>query len=39
MFWVSLIIPFVIAYIAYAWYKMDRHGITDREIEKTANKY
>ena len=39
MFWVSLIIPFVVAYIAYAWYKMDRHGITDREIEKTANKY
>ena len=36
MFWVSLIIPFVVAYIAYAWYKMDRHGITDREIEKTA---
>lgn len=24
MSWVSLIIPFVIAYIAYAWYSMDR---------------
>ena len=39
MFWVSLIIPFVIAYIAYAWYKMDRRGITDREIEKSEHKY
>ena len=39
MFWVSLLIPFVVAYIAYAWYKMDRHGITDREIEKSENKY
>ena len=39
MFWVSLLIPFVIAYIAYAWYKMDRHGITDREIERSVNKY
>ena len=39
MFWVSLLIPFVIAYIAYAWYKMDKHGITDREIENTRNKY
>ena len=39
MFWVSLLIPFVVAYIAYAWYKMDRHGITDREIERSENKY
>lgn len=39
MFWVSLLIPFVIAYITYAWYKMDKHGITDREIENTKNKY
>ena len=39
MFWVSLLIPFVIAYIAYAWYKMDKHGITDREIERSENKY
>ena len=39
MFWVSLLIPFVIAYIAYAWYKMDRIGITDREIERSENKY
>ena len=25
MSWVSLVIPFVLAYIAYAWYAMDRH--------------
>lgn len=24
MSWVSLIIPFVLAYIVYAWYSMDR---------------
>ena len=24
MSWVSVIIPFVLAYIAYAWYAMDR---------------
>ena len=24
MSWVSVIIPFVVAYIAYAWYAMDR---------------
>ena len=25
MSWVSLVIPFVLAYIVYAWYAMDRH--------------
>lgn len=39
MFWVSLLIPFVIAYIAYAWYKMDKHRITEHEIEKSEHKY
>ena len=39
MFWVSLLIPFVVAYIAYAWYKMDRVGITEEEIKKTKHKY
>ena len=39
MFWVSLLIPFVVAYIAYAWYKMDRVRITEEEIKKTKHKY
>ena len=39
MFWVSLLIPFVVAYIAYAWRAMDKHKITREEIEKTRHKY
>ena len=39
MFWVSLLIPFVVAYIAYAWYMMDRKRITDHEIKGDGNKY
>ena len=39
MFWVSLLIPFVVAYIAYAWHAMDRRKITREEIEKTKHKY
>ena len=30
---VSLIIPLVVAYIAYFWRKMDAHSITTRELE------
>ena len=33
---VSLLIPFVLAYIVYAWYAMDRVKITKKEIEETA---
>ena len=32
---VSLIIPFVVAYIAYFWRKMDKKQITTEEIENT----
>jgi cytochrome d ubiquinol oxidase subunit II len=39
MSWVSLLIPFVVAYIAYAWHAMDRKKITAREIEGTEHKY
>ena len=39
MFWVSLLIPFVVAYIAYAWRAMDKHKITREEIEKTRHRY
>lgn len=36
---VSLIIPFVIAYIAYAWYKIDRKSLTRKELETADHKY
>ena len=39
MSWVSLLIPFVVAYIAYAWRAMDHRKITREEIEKTRHKY
>ncbi len=39
MAWVSLLIPFVLAYIAYAWHAIDRGGISREEIEKPGHKY
>ena len=39
MSWVSLLIPFVVAYIAYAWHAMDRRKITSDEISETSDKY
>ena len=39
MSWVSLLIPFVVAYIAYAWHAMDKKKITPEEIEGTGHKY
>jgi len=36
---VSLLIPFVVAYIAYAWHQMDKKKITAEEIEGTTHKY
>ncbi len=39
MTFVSCLIPFVVAYIAYAWYQMDRKKITAQEIESTPDKY
>ena len=39
MSWVSLLIPLVVAYIAFAWRAMDRRKITREEIEKTGHKY
>ena len=39
MSWVSLLIPFVFAYIAYTWRAMDAKKITREEIKDTAHKY
>ena len=32
MSWVSLLIPFVVAYIAYAWHAMDRGKISEKDV-------
>lgn len=39
MAWVSLAIPFVLAYIACAWRAIDRRRITRREMEISEDKY
>lgn len=36
---VSLLIPFVVMYIYYAWRQMDRHAITEEEISNSEHKY
>ena len=33
MFWVSLLIPFVLAYIVYAWRRMDKGGLGKKDVE------
>lgn len=39
MAWVSLLIPFVLAYIAYAWHAIDRRPLTRDELRGDAHKY
>lgn len=39
MSWVSVCVPFVVAYIAYVWHAMDRRKLTPEEIETTTHKY
>ena len=39
MFWVSLLIPFVVAYIAYAWHAMNKYKITYHDLEDNRTKY
>jgi cytochrome d ubiquinol oxidase subunit II len=39
MFWVSLLIPFVVAYIAYAWRQMDKYKITHHDLDDNRTKY
>lgn len=39
MAWVSVITPFVVAYIAYVWYCMNRKPITPTEMQNTSDKY
>lgn len=39
MAWVSVIIPFVLAYIVYAWHAIDRKSLTREELEGDGHKY
>lgn len=39
MSWVSIFIPFVLAYIAYVWRSMNRGGITHKDIDANAHQY
>lgn len=39
MFYVSLLVPFVLGYIVYVWYKMDKKKISAAEIESDKNSY
>ena len=36
---VSILVPFVLAYIAYCWYKMDHRKLTTDELDNTDHKY
>ena len=36
---VSILVPFVLAYIAYCWYKMDHRKLTTDELDHTDEKY
>ena len=39
MFYVSLLVPFVVAYIAYVWHAMDSKKITKEEIKEEEEAY
>ena len=39
MSWVSLAVPFVIAYIAYVWYKFDSKPLTQEEVNEDDHLY
>lgn len=39
MSYVSIVIPFVLAYIWYVWHSMDRRKLTEKELETTSHKY
>ena len=39
MAWVSLMIPFVLGYIVYAWRAMDKKKLTRKELEGEEHKY
>ncbi len=39
MSFVSILVPFVVAYIAYVWYKMDKKPLTTTDMEQDGHAY
>ena len=39
MSYVSIIVPFVVAYIAYVWYSMDKKKLTPEELKTSSHQY
>lgn len=39
MSWVSILVPFVLAYIWYVWYKMTKQPLTEQELETDSHVY
>lgn len=39
MSWVSILVPFVLAYIVYFWYKMNAKPLTTKELDKDSHVY
>lgn len=39
MSWVSILVPFVLAYICYVWRKMNAGGLTPADVEGDAHQY
>ncbi|MDE5807265.1 MAG: cytochrome d ubiquinol oxidase subunit II, partial [Muribaculaceae bacterium] len=39
MSFVSILVPFVLAYIAYVWYSMDKKKLSPKELENSDHKY
>lgn len=39
MSYVSIVVPFVLAYIAYVWKSMDHKKLSEKELEATTHKY
>ena len=39
MSYVSIIVPFVVAYIAYVWYSMDKMKLTPEELKTSSHQY
>ncbi len=39
MSWVSLIVPVVLAYIAYVWYSMNRKPVTPKSVKSNSESY
>ncbi|MDE6196308.1 MAG: cytochrome d ubiquinol oxidase subunit II, partial [Muribaculaceae bacterium] len=39
MSWVSVLVPFVLAYIWYVWSKMNATPLTEEELDKESHSY